>query len=80
MESLATISSIHVIPSQANYVMVELKNGITATELTRILLSKYNIFIKDLSAKSLGGEYVRIAVRDNFDNDKLVDALRQEMS
>ena len=79
IQLLKSVPGIRVIPSQANYVMIELVNGTTATELTRTLLSKHNLFVKDLSVKSLGGEYIRIAVRDNIDNDKLIDALKQEM-
>lgn len=67
---------LRVIPSQANYVTAELTDGMTAKELTRILLNGYHILVKDLSAKT-GGErqYVRIAVRDTADNDKLLQAL-----
>ena len=72
---LSSIEGLRAIPSEANYIMVEITNGKKATEVTKRLLSDYGILIKDLSAKIKGGEYLRLAVRDTKDNDKLIDAL-----
>ena len=72
---LSSIEGLRAIPSEANYIMVEITNGKKATEVTKRLLSGYGILIKDLSAKIKGGEYLRLAVRDTKDNDKLIDAL-----
>lgn len=74
--ALRDIPGLRVLPSQANYVMAELTGGITAAELTARLLSEYNILIKDLTAKVRGGQYIRLAVRDEKDNARLVQALR----
>ena len=79
ISGLNSVSGLRVIPSQANYVMAELTNGITASQLTKVLFIKYNILIKDLSNKMKKGQYVRLAVRNTEDNDKLIDALRKEM-
>ena len=79
--ALAGIEGLRVIPSQANYVMVELQTGMSARELTRRLLTGYGILVKDLSAKvrRQGKQYLRQAVRDTRDNDQLIAALRQEL-
>lgn len=77
---LSKISGIRVIPSQANYVMVELTNGKTARELTKVMLIKYNLFLKDLSGKMNGMQYMRLAVRNTEDNDKLIAAFKKEMN
>ena len=74
-DNLSKISGIRVIPSQANYLMIELTNGIKAKDLTEKLLSKHNILIKDLSEKLHGKEYIRIAVRNREDNESLLHAL-----
>lgn len=77
MKRLNTIPYLEVMPSQANYFMCRVKKG-TATELTAKLLDKYNILIKDLTGK-LGfenKEFIRIAVRNEEDNNKLVNALK----
>lgn len=76
---LAEIPGLRVIPSQANYVMVELTGGVTAKALTKKLLIKYNLFVKDLSSKLGGKQFLRLAVRDKVDNDKLITALKAEL-
>jgi len=76
---LGKIAGLRVIPSQANYVMVELVGNMTARELTKTLLIKYNLFVKDLTGKVQEGEYLRFAVRNSEDNDKLIYALKEEL-
>lgn len=75
---LAEIEGIRVIPSQANYIMIELCNGMSATALTEQLLVKYEILVKDLSQKT-NGAYLRIAVRNRADNDALLQALKRQL-
>ena len=76
---LQTIPYLRVIPSQANYFLCEVTGTYTATELTRLLLKRYNILIKDCGTKSAfaGKQYVRIAVRDRADNAAFVQALKE---
>lgn len=78
-QALDRIPGLRVIPSQANYVMVELTGGMTAKELTRKLLNQHNLLIKDLSGKIRRGDrqYIRLAVRNASDNALLLDALRE---
>ena len=73
---LEKISSIRVVPSAANFIMVELI-GNSSKELCKKLLIDYNIFAKDLSSKIAGKNYLRFAVRSTKDNDKLLDALKE---
>ena len=79
--ALAEVKGVRVLPSQANYIMVELTEGINARTLTRRLLISHGILIKDLTAKAgrQGRQYLRLAVRDTQDNDQLIAALRQEL-
>lgn len=78
VKGLKKIPYLRVLPTQANYVMCELKNGVTAQQLTRALLIKYAILIKNLTPKiGDGKEYVRIAVRSDEDNTKLLNAMRE---
>lgn len=58
--------------------MAELTGICTSGALTRALLIKHNILIKDLSAKT-GGNYIRLAVRDTRDNDVLLAAIQAEL-
>lgn len=77
--ALESIEGLRVIKSQANYFMVEIMNGMTASRLTRNLLVKHSILIKDLSKKIKNGEYIRLAIRNEEDNDKLTEALKAEL-
>lgn len=78
-EELATISGIRVIPSQANYVMVELDGKYNAKELLKKLLIKYNLLIKELATKTNGLNYLRLAIRNTEENNILLKALREEL-
>ena len=71
---------IKVYPSEANYVMVDLKKR-NSLELTVRLLDKYNLIIKDLSSKYKFEykNFVRLAVRDRKDNDFLIEVLKKEL-
>lgn len=75
---LGEISFLRVIPSQANYFLCEVKERFSASELTAKLLNEANILIKDCSTKAAfgGKNYIRLAVRDASDNDRLVAALK----
>lgn len=75
---LNSINGIRVIPTQANYFMVELTGKITAEELTKKMLLIHNILIKDLSSK-VGKQYVRIAIRNTEDNNRLIEAFKTEV-
>lgn len=76
-EELKRIPSLRVIPSQANYIMIEIVNGMKARELTKTLLVKYNLFIKDLTGKvnQEDRQYIRLAIRNEEDNKKMISAL-----
>ena len=77
INKLKEISFLRVIPSQANYVLCEVKMPYTSRRLTSMLLED-NILIKDLSEKIgfEGRQYVRIAVRKEEDNQALITALK----
>lgn len=73
---LEKLPNLRVIPSQANYLMVELLGGLSARAITRDLLVNRCILVKDLSPKLGGQQYLHLAVRDTRDNDRLLEALR----
>lgn len=76
IDKLSSINNLRVIPSQANYILCELVNGYKAYNLTKILLDKYNLFIKDLSdKKGFDGEYIRVAVKRPEENERLLEAI-----
>ena len=79
-EKLSNLPGVRVFPSQANYLMVELTGkSISATEITELLLTRYNLFIKDLSSKISRDDrqFLRIAIRNEEEDDVLVKALEE---
>lgn len=78
---LSSVKGLRVIPSQANYLMVEITNGMSAAELTRRLILSHSILIKNLYSKMNhnGRQYIRLAVKTPEENDALVAALKDEL-
>lgn len=78
-DELCKIDIIRPIYSQANYFLCEV-SGISATKLTRIMMKKYNILLKDCTGKTSfeDKEFIRIAVRDVEDNNYLIESLRKK--
>ncbi len=76
--ALASIDGLRVLPSQANYLMVELTGPMGSRTLAKRLLTERRILIKDLSKKIKrdGRQFIRVAVRTREDNAKLVAAIR----
>lgn len=79
---LDEIPGLRVFPSQANYVTVEITQGMSSRELTRRLLSDKGIFVKDLTPKMKreNRQYLRLAVRREEENVLLTDALREYLT
>ena len=75
---LRKIDFLRVIPSQANYFLVEVLPPFTAKELVFRMLKDHNILMRDCSGKGGfdGKQYMRIAVRNNQDNSRLIEALK----
>ncbi|MCR4618345.1 MAG: aminotransferase class I/II-fold pyridoxal phosphate-dependent enzyme [Lachnospiraceae bacterium] len=74
---LSKIKGIRVFPSMANYFLIKVESKYSATELCVKLSEKYNLIVKDLSAKMMDGCYIRIAVRNTEDNNILINAFKE---
>lgn len=79
LDKLSKIKGLKVYPSQANYVMCHIENSVTSTELADILLNKYNVLIKNLASKEglNKGNYIRLSVKSDEENDYIVNALME---
>lgn len=78
-QELQKITFLRVIPSQANYFLCEVLEKYSSRELAVLLLEKYDILIKDCKSKKGFSQqnYIRIAIRDEQDNNKLLNALHE---
>ncbi|SEV99797.1 Histidinol-phosphate/aromatic aminotransferase or cobyric acid decarboxylase [Prevotella sp. khp7] len=76
---LKQIPYMRVLPTQANYFCIELIDKYSSTELTKLLLARYNIMIKDCDSKNglKGRNFIRVSVRSQEDNDQLIGALKE---
>ena len=82
---LSKIPGVKVYESQANYLLCKLSGEaekIGSLGLAEKLLDGYNILIKDLSSKKgfENGQFIRLAVRNCQDNDRLIFALKEIFS
>jgi histidinol-phosphate/aromatic aminotransferase/cobyric acid decarboxylase-like protein/GTP:adenosylcobinamide-phosphate guanylyltransferase len=79
VKKLKSISGIHVYPSHANYITVELQGPINARNFASRLLRDHGILVKDLSKKNgiEGLGFLRLSVRNVEDNDRLISAMRK---
>ncbi len=77
-DDLKGIRQLRVVPSQSNYFICEITDGMSATQIAEILLNRYNVLIKDLSSKKgmEGRNYIRVAIKTLEENMQLVNALR----
>ena len=76
VSALEEVPYLRVLPSEANYVLCEVKDRFTPRELAVRLLRENGILIKDCTQKCKGN-YIRLAVRDMDDNNQLLIALRE---
>lgn len=77
-DQLRQIKFLRVIPSQANYFLVEVLPPYTPKGIALTMLREHAILMKDCSNKGgfNGKAYMRIAVRNRQDNEKLISALK----
>lgn len=78
-KELKKIPFIKVMPSQANYFLLEVLPPYKSKQLCSILLKDYNILASACLAKKgiTPDKYMRIAIRNHGDNEKLVQALKE---
>jgi threonine-phosphate decarboxylase len=74
---LAGLPGLTPFPSAANYLLVEMRNALTAAELRNRLLEK-RILIRDCANfQGLDGRFFRVAVRSGEENRRLLVALAE---
>lgn len=79
-KSLMQIPYLRVIPSQANFFLCEVIHTYTGTGLAEKLLSEYSIFVKCCKGKrgfETKDNYIRIAIRSDEENQKLISILKK---
>lgn len=74
-ELLGQFPGLKLYPSSANYILVEIKNGMSSRELRERLLPQ-RIMIRDCASfMGLTGKFFRIAIRTSAENKRLLECL-----
>ncbi|MSN24738.1 MAG: threonine-phosphate decarboxylase [Geobacter sp.] len=74
-QKLEQFPQLQVYPSSVNYLLVEIKSGMTARELRERLMHQ-RILIRDCSSfMGLSDRFFRVAVRCSEDNQRLMESL-----
>lgn len=77
INELCAIEGPTVYPSRANFVLLELNNGLKADDFVTALLIKYGIYVRTCSDKiGLEGEYIRLASRTREENTYIIQSLK----
>lgn len=78
LSELNKLPALTVVPSQANFILCRLNPPYKSHDIALRLLTDFDILIKDCTGKrgfKDSDNFIRIAVRDRRDNDRLLDAL-----
>ena len=76
ISELVQLKNFKIIPSKANFALLEIVNGKTSEEIMTTLLFDYGIYVRDCSDKvGLKGQYIRVASRSREENKKIIQAL-----
>jgi histidinol-phosphate/aromatic aminotransferase/cobyric acid decarboxylase-like protein len=74
---LNQIPNIKAYPSKANFILIEILNGMSSDEISTQLLLDYGVYVRNCSDKiGLHGEFIRIAARSKEENEYIVKSLR----
>lgn len=75
-DKLLELKNIKIYPSRANFVLIELLNGLLADEVSAQLLCNFGVYVRNCNDKiGLNGEFIRVAARSNHENGIILKAL-----
>ncbi len=76
--SLSKLKGIKVLPSNANFYLIELTDGTLSSTLYAKLMIKYGIYVRNCSDKiGLIGQYIRLASRSREENTQILKAFTE---
>ncbi|XHH08360.1 MAG: pyridoxal phosphate-dependent aminotransferase [Candidatus Bathyarchaeia archaeon] len=80
-EQLSQIPGLQVFPSDTNFLLAKITNGKATSTKLKEELSKMGMLIRDCCTfVGLDNTYIRLTVRSDKDNQKIVDAIRKLMT
>jgi histidinol-phosphate/aromatic aminotransferase/cobyric acid decarboxylase-like protein len=81
IKDMSKVPNIKVYPSTANFVLLELPEGVSSETISSILLIRHSIYVRNCDDKiGLNGNYLRIASRGKIDNHHIIESLMELFS
>lgn len=75
---LASLTMLEVFPSQANFLLVKLADGLDGAQLRDYLLAEHGVFVRECGNKlGMTSQFLRLVVRPPADVARLVAGMRQ---
>ncbi len=76
-EAVRPLPGLRAYPTGANFVLIKIINGMTATEMQRVLLEEFHMYVRDCSNKlGMDAYHIRVASQGREKDARLVEALR----
>ena len=76
-DELSSLKGIKTHPTRANFILVELLNGINSDEFVFRMLVRYGVYKRTCSDKiGLGNRYIRVASRSVEENKQIITAFK----
>ena len=70
------VDFIHAYPTSANFQLMRMPQGVSADLVTTLLLVRHGIYVRSCTDKiGLDGEFIRVAIRTESENERVFDAL-----
>jgi histidinol-phosphate/aromatic aminotransferase/cobyric acid decarboxylase-like protein len=74
---LNQIRNIKIYPTRANFVLIELLNGLTADDVSADLICNHGVYVRNCNDKiGLEGEFIRVAARSKEENKLILKAIK----
>ena len=77
ISELNQIQNIKTYPTRANFVLIELMNGLTADDVSSDLICNHGVYVRNCNDKiGLEGEFIRVAARSQSENEIILNAIQ----
>ena len=77
ISELNQIENIKIYPTRANFVLIELLNGLTADDVSSDLICNHGVYVRNCNDKiGLEGEFIRVAARSQSENQIILNAIQ----
>lgn len=78
ISKLKKIKNIKIYPTKANFVLIELLNGLTADDVSSSLICNHGVYVRNCNDKiGLDGEFIRVAARSKSENKIILNAIQK---